>query len=74
MFALCVLEDAISQHYSAMPHDAGDEIQLPVHKQRFYIPDCPTENDYTYLCDRLGSSKNRTKAMRISSLSPVCKS
>lgn len=74
VFALCVLEDAISQHYPAMPHDAGDEIQLPVHKQHSYIPDCPPENDYTYLCDRLGSSKNRTKAMWNSSLSPVSKS
>lgn len=63
MFALSVLEDAISQHYPAMPHDAGDEIQLPEHEQHSYIPDCSPENDYTHLCDRLDSSMNRTTAM-----------
>lgn len=44
MFALSVLEDAISQHYPAMPHDAGDEIQLSVHEQHSYIFDCSPEN------------------------------
>lgn len=46
MFALSVLEDAISQHFPAMPHDAGDEIQLPVHEQHSCIPDYPPEFDW----------------------------
>lgn len=63
-----MLEDVISQYYPAIPHDAGGEIQLSVHEQHSYIPDCPPVKD---LCDILGSSKNRTKAMWNSSLSRV---
>lgn len=72
MLALSVLEDAISQPYPAMPHDAGDEIQLPVHEQHSYIPDCAPENDYTYFCYRLGLSKNRTKTDNVEFQSESC--